>query len=277
MLKKAVITGLGAALLVGFLFGRDAASYLQTTCSAVTNGVKESVPVDFEIDRARKMITSLDPEIRKNMHVIAKEEVEVDRIRRQVDQLEGRLDNDRADLMRLKSDLETGQSHFVYASRRYSANQVKIDLASRLNRVKTNDETLLNLTKVLHARERGLTAARQKLEEMLAAKRQLIVDVENLEARQKMVEVAQTTSDFNFDDSRLARTKELITDIQTRIEVAERLVNVEGDFRDEIPLDEAYEFEADIVDQVTEYLGLEPQVEVVAEATDFSVTPISLD
>ena len=57
---------------------------------------------------------------------------------------------------------------------------------------------------------------------MLAAKRKLEVDVEHLEARLKMVEAAQTTSDYAFDDSRLSRVKELITDLRTRLDVAER-------------------------------------------------------
>ena len=52
---------------------------------------------------------------------------------------------------------------------------------------------------------------------MLAAKRQLEVDIENLEARKKMVEVAQTTSNYQFDDSQLGQVKELVTDLRTRL------------------------------------------------------------
>jgi len=75
--------------------------------------------------------------------------------------------------------------------------------------------------------------------------------IENLEARLKMVEVAQTTSIFNFDDSHLARTRELVQDIQTRIDVAERLIGAERNFHDRIPLEEP-EVE-DVSDQITEY------------------------
>ena len=42
--------------------------------------VRNSVPVDFEIERWRKMVKNLVPDIRKNMHVIAQEEVEVERL-----------------------------------------------------------------------------------------------------------------------------------------------------------------------------------------------------
>ena len=80
------------------------------------------------------------------------------------------------------------------------------------------------------------------------------VDVENLEARLKMVEVAQTSSEINVDDSRLGRVKELITDLRTRLDVAERIVNAEGHYRGEIPMDDAKT--ENIVDEITEYFEI---------------------
>jgi phage shock protein A len=227
--------------------------------------VKESVPVDFEINRARKMITDLAPEIRHNMHLIAKEEVEIERLEKQVSSLDDRLAKGRKDVLQLKDDIESGKEYFYYAGHRYSVGEVRNDLANRFERYKTNEATVTNLQKVLLARRRSLEAARRKLEGMLAAKRTLVVDVENLEARQKMVEVAQTASDFNFDDSHLARTKGLLTDIRTRIEVAEKMLDVETNFRDEIPLDEPGV--ENISAEVAEYFnGDHPGVETLAES-----------
>jgi hypothetical protein len=120
------------------------------------------------------------------------------------------------------------------------------------------------LRKILNARERGLVAAQDKLKAMRAAQRQLEVDVENLEARLKMVEVAQTSSDFNFDDSHLSRTKELIAEIATRIDVAEKLVNADEQYPDQIPLEEPVS--GDILEEVTLHFGWEsPNLEQIAE------------
>jgi hypothetical protein len=267
MVKKTMFVAGGAVLLLVLLFGRNAFSYVTTTVGWVHDSVKESVPIEFEIQRARSMITDLTPEIRRNMHLIAKEEVEVERLGRQIADNERRLTKERDELMRLKGDLDSGGNHFTYAGHRYSADQVKIDLANRFERYKSNDNTLINLHKVYSARQRSLYAARQKLEGMLAAKRQLEVDVENLEARLKMVEVAQTTSDFNFDNSHLARTKEVISEIRTRIEVNERLVNADQHFHDEIPLEEGPEAE-DLSDAITRYFGSERALEYEALAQE---------
>ncbi len=119
--------------------------------------------------------------------------------------------------------------------------------------IKTADATLASLKEIHTAREKSLQAARQKLEGMLAAKRQLQVEIENLEARSQMIAAAQTTSNYQFDDSRLGHVKELIANLKTRMEVAEKLVNAEVNFHDEIPLDKPNS--EDIVDQVTEYFA----------------------
>ena len=129
------------------------------------------------------------PDIRKNMHVIAQEEVEVERLEKQIAASENKLDKDRAGLVRLKNDASNQLASYEYGGRSYTLTQVKEDLANRFERFKTNEATLASLKDIQHARQKSLEAARQKLEGMLAAKRQLEVDVENLEARLKMVEV----------------------------------------------------------------------------------------
>ncbi len=66
-----------------------------------------------------------------------------------------------------------------------------------------------------------------------------------------MVEVAQASSEINVDDSRLARAKDLISDLRTRLDVAATIVAAEGQYTGEIDLDGPKA--ENIVDQVTEY------------------------
>lgn len=251
MVKKSIIGGGIAVMLATLLFGRDAWSYVSTSAGWVKDSVKSSVPMEFEIDRARTMIKDLVPEIQKNMHVIAKEEVEVERLSKQIASQEEKLASDRTNILRLKSDLASNRERFEYGTRVYTVSQVKQDLGNRFERYKTADATLGSLREIHEARQKSLDAARQKLEGMLASKRSLEVDVENLEAKLKMVEAAQTTSEFNFDDSRLSRCKELISDLRTRLDVAAKMVDAKDSFQSEIPLNETVP--TDIVEEVTEY------------------------
>jgi chromosome segregation ATPase len=261
MLKKSMVV-IAAVVLLGFLFGR---SHVRTAVGMAKQAVKDNVPVQFEIKRAREMIKGLIPEIEKNMHRIAREETEVAKLERQVGKSEDQLTKDRESILRLKKDLDSGTEVFVYCGRNYSTKQVKDDLTHRFDQFKTKEQTTDNLRKILSARQTSLTAAREKLESMLAAKRTLEVDVENLEARLKMVEVAQTTSDFNFDDSQLSRTKELIAEIGDRIEVAERLVNSDTDFHDRIPLEEP-DGDRDIRKEVAKYFDHQGELEALVQS-----------
>jgi len=251
MIKKSIIAAAAAFLVAVLFFGRDAVSYVGTSIGWVKESVKNSVPVEFEIQRARAMVRDLVPDIHRNMHVIAKEEVEVERLENQIATAEEQLASDKVKIDRLSADLSSANGKFVYAGRHYSADDVKTDLSRRFVRFKTKDATLASLRDIHQARVKSLEAAREKLQGMLAAKRQLEVDLEHVEARLKMVEAAQTTSDYAFDDSNLSRAKGLVSDLRTRLDVAERIVNAEGDFQGEIPLEEAAP--DDIVEQVAEY------------------------
>jgi chromosome segregation ATPase len=251
MIRKMLFVGGGVVLVGALLVGRDVFSYLRTSAGYVTDAVQEAVPIEFQVDRARGMIQDLVPEVRKNMHVIAKEEVEVARLDEQIADSRTRLKKEKEQLLRLKDDLATGKSEFTYGGRAYTADEVRTDLANRFERYKTGEATLASLTEIRGARQKSLAAARQKLEGMLASKRQLQVDLENLEARVQMVAAAKATSAYQFDDSRLGRVKELVASLRSRLQVAEKLVNAEVYYHDEIPVDKATP--ENIVQQVTEH------------------------
>jgi hypothetical protein len=266
MIKKAIFATVAGSLVMGFFFGRDAASYVGTSAGQVRDSVRNSVPVEFEIERARKMVQDLVPDIRKNMHLIAKEEVEVEKINEQIASREDKQDKQKTEMMTLQTDLQSGASVFQYAGHSYSHERVKVDLARRFNRYKTQDITLASLREMRDARERSLAAAQDKLESMLAAKRELTVQLESLGAKLRMVEAKQAGSDFAVDDSQLSRAKQLVADLSTRLQIAERLVDSEGELIDEIPLgDEAPE---DIVDQVTQYFEPAAEAPQVASIVD---------
>ena len=251
MIKKLVVSVLAVAVVGGLVMGSNLGSYVTTSCERVAQTVEESVPMEFQIDRARKMVRDLEPEIRRSMHVIAKEEVEVEQLDRRIETSEAKSSKDKSQIMRLQSDLQTGKSVFRYAGHSYSTQDVKQDLARRFARFKTSDATMGSVRDMRDARQSNLDAVRKKLTAMMTSQRQLQVEVENLEAKLKLVEVAQASSDLQFDDSQLARAKSLMADIRAKLNVAAKLANADTNFQDEIPLDGPAP--EDIVDQVAEY------------------------
>src|SRR5437763_15538822 len=128
MVKKGILLGVAALVLLGLLFGREGFSHVKTAGKWMRQSVHDTVPVEFEISRARQMIKDLEPEIHRNMHLIAKEEVEVKHLREQLGDADKQLVKNRSDIERLTRDVKSGDRHFVYCGRSYSAKQVESDL-----------------------------------------------------------------------------------------------------------------------------------------------------
>lgn len=270
MLKKTLIGGGTALLVSGLMFGRDAVSYVSTSAGWVKQSIAESVPVEFQIERAKQLIGDLEPEIQRNKHLIVREEVALERLAEQVATLDSTQTRSKHELLKMSSAMKQGDAYLVFAGTQYTRDQVERDMANRLARHKTNEETLFNLRRVLNARQQTLAAARTELDQMLASRRQLAAEVEKLEARQTMVTVAETSSEFDLDSSVLARASQLIKDVETQLDVRERMLNSEIQFAEEIPVSETAH--ADIVSQVADYFG-DSESSVASIAAEVTTDP----
>ena len=265
MFRKMIFAAGAGLLLLGMTFGRDAASYLGTSIGWVHDAVRDQVPVDFELKRARQMINDLTPEVRENMHAIAREEIEVEQLAEEIDQLRLRQEKGELALRSIRSELETGSPQVQLGTTLYTSAEARELARARFDRFKTDADTLRSLQRVLAAREAGLKAARKKLDATMAAKQQLLAEVASLEARQRMNEVAQVNQDFSLDESHLARTRALIRQLETRVQVEERLTEAELNLTDELVLGGDSTSE-DITDEIAGYFGDSPETETLAEA-----------
>ena len=254
MLKKLLFVGGAAALLMALLFGREGFSYATTALSKFRSNVRNSVPVEFDLERAEKAIRSLDKDIEANVTAIAQEEVEVEKLARQVTQSQKQLAQAEAQIKRLNEDLISGTTTFVYAGETYTSREVRADLERRFATFTRQEAAAKSLEKMLTARQQKLDAVRDKLDSMVAAKQQLELTIQDLATRQKLAEVQETASEFHIDDSRLARTRELVESIETRIQVKEKLINSANEYQFEIPLEDEGE-DVDISDKITRHFS----------------------
>ena len=251
MIKKLILVGGAAALLSSVTVGVPLWSYARCGVSYLRDSASDSVPVEWELKRARQMIADLKPEIESNAKRIAREKVDVLRLEKQLEETDQRLAKTQADIERLSDDLRSGSDTFTYAGRTYTSAQVKDDLSNRFKRFKTRNETAKKLEDMLTARKSSLQAAHERMDAMLSAKRQLEVEVENLQARLGALRVAQTTSQLNLDDSQLSQTRELLNEIAARIDVEEETMAVDVEYFGEIPLDEPSD--KNLLDDISTY------------------------
>ncbi|TWU58728.1 Chromosome partition protein Smc [Rubripirellula tenax] len=251
MFKKMILAGSALALLSSVTLGKPVFSYARCGVNWLRSSANDAVPLEWELKRARQMIADLEPEIKENAKRIALEKIQVARLEEQLQETRDRLAKGQSEIERLSEDLRSDSTAYTYAGRTYTSVQVKSDLGNRFKRFKTREATADKLEQMLSAREGSLSAAHERMDAMLGAKRQLEVEVENLQARLGALRVAQTTSQFNLDDSQLSHTRELLNDIASRIDVEEETMHVDVEYFGEIDLDQPSE--ADLLDEISTY------------------------
>ena len=258
MIRKAILGGLLATVLGTFVFGRDLWSYVSTGARSVRTAVKQEVPVEFEIERARTMMAELQPEIRRSMHVIAEEQVEIERLRQSQVKRDADLAEQKKALLTLTEDLKSGVAKVSYGGRAYSRKEVEKDLANRFRRFQLVEETVRRDNEILTAKEQALAAHKEKLETMLGARKDLDVEIERLQARLRSVQAAETMCDLKIDDSQLSRCKSLLANLNKELDVRERLVTTETTLTGTIPVQAKGDSEVDLATKIDQYFQGQP-------------------
>jgi len=102
---------------------------------------------------------------------------------------------------------------------------------------------------------------RETLENMLAQKKNLEVELEQLEARMQTIDARKQLNSIVVDDSQLSRVETMISNIKKRLDVEDAVLSAEGDFQGLIPVEkEIEENEDDITTQIEEYFHTQPGV-----------------
>lgn len=265
-LRMGAIAAVGLGLAGGLLFGKDVVSYVRSSAKGMRTVVKDSVPIEFELRRARDLLEEIIPEMHANIRLIAQEEVEVAALKAEIAKGQEGLEDERAKIRTLRGSLETPQAQYVFAGRQYSRGDVKVDLAARFERLKEGELVLASKQRLLVSRENSLNAAMQLLEKTRSQKHILENKIETLASQYRIVKAASVGSKVQVDNGKLAQTEKLIAQIQKRLDVAERVLAHESRFVEAIPVETV--LEADLVAQVDEYFQ---QHEAPAEANAAAV------
>ena len=257
MVKKVIVSGIAVTLLGGLIFGREFTSYVYTGVHSVRDQVRSGVPLEFEIERARREVAQLLPEIKKSITIIAQQQVDVERLQKSIATRESGLASQEEAILSLSDDLKDDDKHFVYAGRRYTQHEVEKDLAERFNRFQVAEETLKREQELLTMKEQALQAHRETLEGMLSQRKGLEVELERLQARLSTIEARKQISGLEIDDSKLAQVRGLISEIDKRLDVEDAVLAAEGDFSGLIPVEQSAQKDSpeNIAAKVDEYFS----------------------
>jgi len=263
-LKKSVLIVVGVFVLGGLLFGKDVVSYVSSSAKSVQSAVKDAVPIEFELCRARDLLEEIIPEMHANIRLIAQEEVEVAALKADIEKSTEQMNEEKARIAKLRDALEVQQAAYFFGGKEYPRSYVKEDLANRFERFKESELVLASKQRLLTTREKSLLAAMNLLEQTRSRKRMLEDKIESLASQYRLVKAASIGSEIQVDNSKLAQTEKLITQIKKRLDVAERVLAHESQFVQAIPVDAVAE--EDLLTQVDEYFQREIEHPMLADA-----------
>lgn len=251
--KWMAMTAAGTMLVGGVIFGRDLCSYITSSARSVRSVVTESVPVEFQLRRARDLVNDIIPEMHANVKLIAQQEVEIDSLKGDIAESRKLLEDERIRVAKLRDALGTQNTSFTIAMVVYSRDQLKEDLARRFDNFKEAEVILAGKERLLTNRQQSLTAATQALQRTRAQKSLLESQIASLESQNQLVKAASIGSTFQIDSSKLAQSEKLITEIKKQLDVAERVLAHQSRFVQPIQIDIVNE--TDLIQQVNEHLA----------------------
>jgi chromosome segregation ATPase len=253
-----------------FLFGSALALVAVAVCgipnlrhgvSWIENQVKDNVPVEYELDRARRLIKDTEPQIRECKRVIAQNEVQIEFLTAEVDRLFGSQSRLKDNLKLQHAALQENRSMYLLTSgSRVTRAQFERRVARTLGAAQAKDALISSKTAQLSALKSGLESARETLATLRAQKENLVAMAEALEAklRENEAKKAQTLHP-DVDTSNFAKAREILEECQMRLAVEARIMENDEPLIDELPAEDG---SATIQASLGAYLGLgeEPTV-----------------
>jgi chromosome segregation ATPase len=225
---------LGAALGAGTLFlvfGTSAPSYIRTAFHKVRQTAKDSIDPRFEIDRARNEINSLEPAFNQNKETLARAEVAAERLQKEIGEVQAGLDHQKATITALRDQLKKGDYRLT-GHVNGTADEVKTRLANRVDQYRATESVLTEKQELLKAKQQMIESAHNQLEHLRTQRATLLTQLARIEARLQSLEASQANSDFNFDNSALARAKEAVANLEEKLDVMSHKAVIDDKYGD---------------------------------------------
>lgn len=253
-LIKYGFVGMLAVGAAGFLvFGTHLPSYLATSGTAAQQVIRDAVPVEFELKRAKQLIEEILPDLQSQIRMIAQEEVEIASLEKDILKSQKILDSDRQVLASLRQDMTIQTVSYRPDDPNSDRQRMATKLAQRFRKYKQGELTLASKQRLLEKRQDGLEAALSLLDKMRDRKAELELKVEALAAQHRLVQASAVEMGSTIDQSRLADADQLLNTIENRLEVAERVLQHEQDLYVDPSMGSLVD-EASLLAELDEYL-----------------------
>ena len=228
-LIKWVVIPAALAAGAGYLFfGNGVTSYVSTAWGDATRAVRRSVPVDFELRRAKTLMHKIDPEIKEARRDAIRAEIDLEQLDKQIRNLESSVAKTEGKMRRHKAYVSDGGETVTvfHGNREYGVRAVRAELARTFDAYRNQVELLESKRNVRERQSKILSNAKSKLLAVRAERDRLQDAIGALEARKRQIDAlaASSTKTSELDTSSLSEAKKLVAAITRRLDVSERMI-----------------------------------------------------
>lgn len=241
-----------ALLGVAFLFRDEVADQLDRWTHDVRDRVEERVPLDFEIERARRRTEDLAARIVKQREVVVRQSIDVANLKQEIIDQEQRLAAEKGSLLSRRQSLRASDVVVPIPSiRQEEAAQLETAFENYCMAEATLDARL----EVLKIRTESLVNAQKSLRDMESQRHQLQLHVENLGARLELVRTRSETADELPSDTGLDDCRSQLQRLDSRLRFMEGMLDADRSWDPSVvmALDTS---EPDIADRIDSYFGI---------------------
>lgn len=266
MTKKAILIGvLGGGTMMA-LFGTPAGSYFGTAVFKVRSAAKNAVPVQFEIDRARREVEKLTPAIHQHIEILARAEEDVKRLDAEILDTTAKLDRQKSDMLALRSQIQNG--HVKRTSYSTETKQLEESLRNRLESYNRCERVLNEKQATLVSRQKVVESAKEHLVAIATQKKALEAKIEEIQARLAAIDASNARNQYHFDGTALASAKKTVAELDQRLNVVSRVAEMEGRLAEDGTLGPESAPLGDVTKEIDAKFGLnQPAVEDQKEST----------
>jgi len=219
MLKKMVILGVIGFVAVSVLSGTKVASYIRSEIAAARERAENNIPPEKEIARIGNELKALDKDIMTVVNQLAKERVAVNDLKTDVDDRAAKISQDKERLEFRANAIRKAEGHVTIGNRTMSIDAAKAELDADVKRYETNQKSLTALQGTLANRIKVRDSLEKQLETMKNQKSELAAAVDLMETELAALKLQQMESKYQTDDTRLAKIKEDLRKLKTKVDV----------------------------------------------------------
>jgi chromosome segregation ATPase len=227
MLKKMVLLAVVGFVAVTALAGTKIGSYIRSEISEARKAAEDNIPPEKEVARLRSELKMLDKDMMAVVNQLAKERVEVNQLQDKVTEVAGKQEGAKALLKDRAAAIKNAEANakkdspltVTFGTRKLSVDAAKEELSEGVKRFEANQRTLATLEQTLAVRTRVRDTLEKQLETLKNQKTELATAIDGLEAEINAVKLQQMESKYQTDDTRLAKIKDDMRKLKTRLDV----------------------------------------------------------